>query len=350
MLNEIGSIDHVPDFIARVKAGEGRLMGFGHRVYKSYDPRAKIVKRTADEVFEVTGRNPLLEIAHGARAHRAAGRLLRLAQALSERRLLLRAHLPGDGLPHRHVPGALRDPAHVRLAGAVGRDAARSRHEDRAAAAGLHGADERTTCPSSGGADGCARGRAAEQAAAAPPGRAVRDRTTVTADGPGVASPAGVSLAPRSRWCSPCPRCRGRLGLCARASAPRRRPEAGRVTAQRRTRARARSIRAARSSTCGSSWRSARARRARRASSRRGATSATDEGLGLAVTEQPFEAQTPARPVKMVNLSVVLPGASARAPADRRPLRHEAVSRVPFRRRERRRIERGACCSSSRAC
>jgi citrate synthase len=53
----------VPDFIARVKAGEGRLMGFGHRVYKSYDPRAKIVKRTADEVFEVTGRNPLLEIA-----------------------------------------------------------------------------------------------------------------------------------------------------------------------------------------------------------------------------------------------------------------------------------------------
>jgi citrate synthase len=63
MLNEIGSVRQVPDFIARVKAGEGRLMGFGHRVYKSYDPRAKIVKRTADEVFEVTGRNPLLEIA-----------------------------------------------------------------------------------------------------------------------------------------------------------------------------------------------------------------------------------------------------------------------------------------------
>ena len=63
MLNEIGSIDHVPDFIAHVKAGDGRLMGFGHRVYKSYDPRAKIIKRTADEVFEVTGRNPLLEIA-----------------------------------------------------------------------------------------------------------------------------------------------------------------------------------------------------------------------------------------------------------------------------------------------
>ncbi|HZI79506.1 MAG TPA: citrate synthase [Vicinamibacterales bacterium] len=63
MLNEIGSIDKIPEFIKRVKAGEGRLMGFGHRVYKSYDPRAKIIKKTADEVFEVTGKNPLLEIA-----------------------------------------------------------------------------------------------------------------------------------------------------------------------------------------------------------------------------------------------------------------------------------------------
>jgi citrate synthase len=63
MLTEIGSVQHVPPFIQRVKAGEVRLMGFGHRVYKSYDPRAKIVKRTADEVFEVTGRNPLLDIA-----------------------------------------------------------------------------------------------------------------------------------------------------------------------------------------------------------------------------------------------------------------------------------------------
>ena len=63
MLKEIGSVEHVPDFIKRVKGGEGRLMGFGHRVYKSYDPRAKIIKRTADEVFEVTGRNPLLDIA-----------------------------------------------------------------------------------------------------------------------------------------------------------------------------------------------------------------------------------------------------------------------------------------------
>ncbi len=63
MLAEIGSVANVPAFIKRVKAGEGRLMGFGHRVYKSYDPRAKIIKRTAYEVFEVTGKNPLLDIA-----------------------------------------------------------------------------------------------------------------------------------------------------------------------------------------------------------------------------------------------------------------------------------------------
>jgi citrate synthase len=63
MLTEIGSLSNVPGFVKRVKAGEGRLMGFGHRVYKSYDPRAKIIKRVADLVFEVTGKNPLLEIA-----------------------------------------------------------------------------------------------------------------------------------------------------------------------------------------------------------------------------------------------------------------------------------------------
>src|ERR1700752_5097815 len=63
MLAEIGTVQNVPGFIKRVKAGEGLLMGFGHRIYKSYDPRAKIIKKTADEVFEVTGKNPLLDIA-----------------------------------------------------------------------------------------------------------------------------------------------------------------------------------------------------------------------------------------------------------------------------------------------
>ena len=64
MLAEIGSIEHVPAFIEEVKSGKGsRLMGFGHRVYKHYDPRATIVKQTAYDVFEVTGKNPLLDIA-----------------------------------------------------------------------------------------------------------------------------------------------------------------------------------------------------------------------------------------------------------------------------------------------
>ncbi|HKO97160.1 MAG TPA: citrate synthase [Pyrinomonadaceae bacterium] len=63
MLNEIGSKDKIPEYIKRVKAGEFRLMGFGHRVYKNYDPRARIIKQVADEVFEVTGKDPMLEIA-----------------------------------------------------------------------------------------------------------------------------------------------------------------------------------------------------------------------------------------------------------------------------------------------
>jgi citrate synthase len=63
MLERIGSVDNVPAMIKRVKAGEELLMGFGHRVYKNYDPRAKIIKRIADEVFEVTGVNPLIRIA-----------------------------------------------------------------------------------------------------------------------------------------------------------------------------------------------------------------------------------------------------------------------------------------------
>lgn len=63
MLKKIGSLDKVPEFIASVKQGEGRLMGFGHRVYKNYDPRAKIIKKIAFQVFEETGRSPLLDIA-----------------------------------------------------------------------------------------------------------------------------------------------------------------------------------------------------------------------------------------------------------------------------------------------
>jgi citrate synthase len=63
MLTQIGSLDNVEEYVRRVKAGEVRLQGFGHRVYKNYDPRATIIKRTADSVFSVTGKNPLLDIA-----------------------------------------------------------------------------------------------------------------------------------------------------------------------------------------------------------------------------------------------------------------------------------------------
>src|SRR5438034_7571874 len=63
MLNEIGSVGNIPAYLKRVKAGEVRLMGFGHRVYKNYDPRARIIKTVAYEVFEVTGKDPLLDIA-----------------------------------------------------------------------------------------------------------------------------------------------------------------------------------------------------------------------------------------------------------------------------------------------
>jgi citrate synthase len=63
MLHQIGSVNRVPELIKQVKDREFRLSGFGHRVYKNYDPRAKIIKRIADEVFAVTGRNPLIDIA-----------------------------------------------------------------------------------------------------------------------------------------------------------------------------------------------------------------------------------------------------------------------------------------------
>ena len=63
MLRRIGSKEKIPDFIKGVKDGDERLMGFGHRVYKNYDPRAKIIKKACDDVFEVTGTNPLLDIA-----------------------------------------------------------------------------------------------------------------------------------------------------------------------------------------------------------------------------------------------------------------------------------------------
>ena len=63
MLQEIGSVDQIPEYLEAAKNGDFRLMGFGHRVYKNYDPRAKVIRGLAHDVFEVTGKNPLIDIA-----------------------------------------------------------------------------------------------------------------------------------------------------------------------------------------------------------------------------------------------------------------------------------------------
>ena len=127
MLRRIGSKDNIPDFITGVKEGNERLMGFGHRVYKNYDPRAKIIKKACDDVFEVTGVNPLLEIAHRAGEDRAGGRVLRQAQALPQRRLLLRPHLRGLPVPAGDVHGPVRDRPHARAGSRSGWSWSRTR-------------------------------------------------------------------------------------------------------------------------------------------------------------------------------------------------------------------------------
>ena len=93
MLKRIGTTDNIGDFIGGVKEGKERLMGFGHRVYKNYDPRAKIIKKACDDVFEVTGVNPLLKIAQELEKIALEGRVLRQAQVVSQCRLLFRPDL-----------------------------------------------------------------------------------------------------------------------------------------------------------------------------------------------------------------------------------------------------------------
>jgi citrate synthase len=137
MLAEIGSKDRIPAFIKSVKEGKGKLMGFGHRVYKNYDPRAKIIKRMADEVFEVTRPSALLPVALELERIALEDEYFRLAQALPEHGLLLRADLSGPGAPGGDVPRALRHRPNERLAGPVAGDARRPRAEDRPAPAAL---------------------------------------------------------------------------------------------------------------------------------------------------------------------------------------------------------------------
>ena len=147
MLHRIERVENIPDFIEGVKSGDERLMGFGHRVYKNYDPRAKIIKKAAQDVFEVTGTQPAAR--HRARAgeDRARGRVLRLAQALPERRLLLGPHLRGARDAGRDVPGAVRDRAHERLDRAVaGDDRGRASRRSRARARSTPARASATTC------------------------------------------------------------------------------------------------------------------------------------------------------------------------------------------------------------
>ena len=150
MLTEIGSMDNIAAYVAAVKEGKARLMGFGHRVYKNYDPRARIIKETAEKVFEVTGRNPLLDIALKLEEIALADDYFISRQALSQRRLLLRAHLPGHGLPGGHVPGALRHPPHGRLVRPLDGAAGRPRAEDLPAPPALHRARRTALRPDSG--------------------------------------------------------------------------------------------------------------------------------------------------------------------------------------------------------
>ena len=170
MLTQIGSVGNVPAFIKRVKDGEGRLMGFGHRVYKSYDPRAKVIKAIADRVFEVTKRHPLLDVALELERLALEDEVLRQTAALPERGLLLWFDLSGHGLSARYVPCTVRCCADGRMGRPVGRNAPGSRAEDRSAAtdlrrrrtAGLRAA--RTTlivaaCRSAQGSSSCVRHR-----------------------------------------------------------------------------------------------------------------------------------------------------------------------------------------------
>ena len=101
MLDRIGTTENIPDFLEGVKQGKERLMGFGHRVYKNYDPRARIIKKHVDEVFEVTGRNPKLDIAVELEKRALDDEYFTKPQAVPERRLLLGPDLRGAAASRR---------------------------------------------------------------------------------------------------------------------------------------------------------------------------------------------------------------------------------------------------------
>ena len=117
MLKEIGTVDRIPEYVAGREGPPYRLMGFGHRVYKNYDPRAKVMQKTCHEVLDEVGDSddPLLKVAMELEKHRAQRRVLHRAQALSERRLLFGHHPARPGLPAGDVHRAVRARPHRRL-------------------------------------------------------------------------------------------------------------------------------------------------------------------------------------------------------------------------------------------
>ena len=271
MLAEIGSIKNVPAFIKRVKGGDGRLMGFGHRVYKSYDPRAAIIKRIADLVFEVTGKNPLLEIA------------LELERiALEDEYFVTRKLYPNVDFYSGLIYQAMGFPVDMfpvlfaipRTAGWI------AQWEEM-----LLDPDQKIARPRQiyiGPAE--AGLRVARQAALTRPTPMTCDRTA------------------RRDAVRGCSRCCSSAWACVQAQTPA--PAAPAFDGARAT------------NTCGSSWRSGP-----RVAGTPGAKQARDyiaaqmKALGLTVEEQAFEAATPIGPVEMVNLRVTIPGGEPRRQA-----------------------------------
>ena len=138
MLKRIGSKENIPDFIYGVKDGNERLMGFGHRVYKNYDPRADDHQEVRRRRLRGHRHQPAARHRAGAGEDRARGRVLRQAQALPQRRLLLRPDLRGLPVPAGDVHRPVRDRPYAGLAGPVAGAGAGQGAEDRPPQADLH--------------------------------------------------------------------------------------------------------------------------------------------------------------------------------------------------------------------
>ena len=147
MLNEIGSVDNVDAFVKGVKEGKGRLQGFGHRVYKNFDPRATIIKKIAYDVFEVTGKNPLLDIAVEARGDRPLRRLLHQPQAVPQRRLLLGPHYQAMDFPIDTFTVLFAIPRCVRAGWRTGRNCSSRTRRSPCRGSSTSGPKNAPTCP-----------------------------------------------------------------------------------------------------------------------------------------------------------------------------------------------------------